>query len=82
MDTAIQELIDWLISFDGGALVPTRLRIKEEASELLEKEKQQIIDAYKFGIIIGDGQKHNFDEKAKDFYSKDYYNQTFKNNQQ
>jgi hypothetical protein len=78
MKTAMQELIEWCNSCltdktmsDGGriALEVTIVR----ATDLLEKEKEQIIDAYENGV--GDENERNLSGKFTN--AEEYYNQTF-----
>jgi len=64
MKTAMQQLIEWI---DTPNLYPDRISIKEKATELLEEEKRQIVEAYDEaeGKIIGNGEQ--------------YYNQRYNN---
>ena len=70
MKTAIQELIEYANEFDFGGWEDVFIK---KATELLEKEKQQIIntywDAYKEGQI------------SSDVTADEYYNQNYKNNE-
>ena len=77
--TALQELINKLESFkkeltekyDGDPLVTRGIDMSvNEAKELLEKEEEQIIDAYNHGCIdtLNDEMKQG----------KQYYNETYK----
>ena len=67
MKTAIQELIEknkYATTHDGGYMISLT---EDEVTELLEKEKYQICNAYNNGLIasyLGSGQ---------------YYNETYKN---
>jgi hypothetical protein len=61
MKTAMNEWIEWLNAYSFE--LPLELQIK--ATEMLEQEKQQIIDAYDAGLM----------EKSN---SIDYYIKTFK----
>ena len=66
MKTAMQELIDELKLIEAFPMNPLVLRI---ATDLLEKEKEQIENAYMDGNHIKD-----------EFYNpKEYYNQTYNN---
>jgi len=66
MKTAIQELIEYIEKRYAGQVSQG---IVVKARELLEKEKQQIIDACKYG--------NNFEQG--DLICEVYYNQTYKN---
>ena len=77
--TALQELIHKLESFkkelkekyDGDTLVTLGFSVAiNEAKELIEKEKKQIIDAYNHGCLdtLNDEMKQG----------KQYYNETYK----
>ena len=69
MKTAMQELMRFVDSFQEEAIHPRILRVK--IKELLEKEKEQIIDAY-YGKING---VFGYREEGQE-----YYNQTFNQN--
>jgi len=73
MKTALTELIEkWEI--ETGSFIPNAPIYKafiEEAKEFLDKEKQQIIDAYNVEIYEGVNDD-NLD-------AEQYYNETFKN---
>ena len=81
MKTAIQELIDYLEKYEG---MPT-VRMLAKCRDLIETEKQQIIDAYnmaskvkysKAAIMLGiDAQPYSFNNGS------DYYNLTFCENE-
>ena len=47
MNTALQELIDWMEDQYYPAMYEDAI---EKATELLEKEREQIKEAYKFGL--------------------------------
>ena len=70
MKTAMQELIEYANEFDFGGWEDVFIK---KATELLEKEKQSIIntywDAYKEGQI------------SSDVTADEYYNQNYKNNE-
>ena len=67
MKTAMQELMRFVDSFQEEAIHPRILRVK--IKEALEKEKEQIMNAYMDGNHIKD-----------EFYNpKEYYNQTYNN---
>ena len=74
MKTALTELIEkWEI--EKGSYIPTApiySAFIEEAKCFLEKEKQQIIDAWVFGKSVG--YSHSEDT------SEQYYSETFNNN--
>ena len=68
MKTAMQELMRFVDSFQEEAIHPRILRVK--IKEALEKEKEQIMNAYMDGNHIKD-----------EFYNpKEYYNQTYNQN--
>jgi hypothetical protein len=70
MKTPIQELIDWIEERFNN---PKETEVFKKATELLEKEKQQIKKAYKNGRIC---------IKPLDvMVEEDYYNQTYNQNQ-
>jgi hypothetical protein len=71
MKTALQEFIDNVIPMHIIELD----MIKQEIKKALEKEKEQIIDAYKngYGVSFIDGDNRNFSRP------KEYYNQTYNN---
>ena len=74
MKTAMQELIDKL-----NNVKPTQYcsieTIRGWAESLLEKEKEQIVNAYKEGCFDGGF----FDEKWDEERAKEYYNETYTN---
>lgn len=70
MKTPINELIEWIKDFDNRNLTVSRFDLDLKMNELLEKEKQVIIDAYKAGCV-----ETGF--LASDL-ANDYYNETFK----
>jgi hypothetical protein len=74
MKTAMQELIDKL-----NNVKPTQYcsieTIRGWAESLLEKEKEQIVNAYKEGCFDGGF----FDEKWDEERAKEYYGETYTN---
>ena len=70
MKTAMQELIDWSYENDKSDCPIEAYDIIKKAKELLEKEKEQIIDAYTEGYT-------NWDSEMT---SIQYYNQTYNQN--
>jgi hypothetical protein len=68
MKTAMQELIDELKLIEAYPMSPLVLRMAED---LLEKEKEQIINAAKSCNYIGG---------ATDIEAEEYYNQTYNQN--
>jgi hypothetical protein len=72
MKTAMQELIDrldYLIGLSSETMYEFGLKVaKKEAKSMLEKEKEQIMDAYDEGWSDG------FDDKD---LNSEYYNETF-----
>jgi hypothetical protein len=71
MKSAMQELIDELKLIEAYPMSPLVLRI---ANNLLEKEKEQIIDAYENGV--GDENERNLSGNFTN--AEQYYNQTYK----
>jgi hypothetical protein len=64
MKTAMQELIEYL----NGDTYAGICDIRDRAEELLEKEKEQIIDSYNQGTLDGESSEINY---------PNYYNETF-----
>tara|TARA_R110002126_G_scaffold214988_3_gene361161 strand:+ start:915 stop:1148 length:234 start_codon:yes stop_codon:yes gene_type:complete len=76
MKTAMQELIEYANEFDFGGWEDVFIK---KATELLEKEKEQIIDAYKQGC----GYEYEYIDDESTSYKEDaeeYYNQTYNQN--
>ena len=71
MKTPMQELIYWMKAFDNRNLTISRFDLDLKINELLEKEKQMIIDAYNAGIHEAFGA--NYIETN----ARQYYNETF-----
>ncbi len=69
MKTAIQELIEWTNQYEGKMISANQVVLK--ACKMLEKEKEQIIDAY-YGQIDG---VFGYREEGQE-----YYNQTYNQN--
>lgn len=71
MKTAMQELIDWTNQYEGKMISADQVVLK--AYLLLEKEKEQIMEANRKGVdmVIN---KENF------ITGEEYYNQTFNQN--
>lgn len=67
MKTAIQEAIEWI----NETQTHNVFDVQDKLIELLEKEKQQIIDAFNEGAMYEDNRTAYLD-------AKDYYNNTFK----
>ena len=67
MKTTMQELMRFVDSFQEEAIHPRILRVK--IKELLEKEKEQIMNAHTEGYS-------NYDSEMT---SIEYYNQTYNN---
>ena len=75
MKTAMQELIDELKLIEAYPMNPLVLRI---ATDLLEKEKKQIINAHLEGWSDAyDYLKSDSNDEARQ--AEDYYNQTYNN---
>lgn len=76
MKTAMQEMVDWLsqyIDYEESQLVQMRLMAcRMKAQMLLEKEKEQIIDAYCNGYQDG--------STLELIQSDEYYNQIYEQN--
>jgi len=68
MKSAMQEWTEWLKAYEYE--LPLELQIK--AKELLEKEKEQIMDSYLQG---------SFDDGPNITNSEQYYNQTYNQNE-
>ena len=72
MKTAMQELIDFLepeLKMHDFLQLPAY----EKAKDLLEKEKQQIINAHREGVYNNTLGNNDFESEEQ------YYNETFKN---
>lgn len=67
MKTAIQEAIEWI----NETQTHNVFDVQDKLIELLEKEKQQIIDAFDEGAMYEDNRTAYLD-------AKDYYNNTYK----
>ena len=85
MKTAMQELIDELKLIEAYPMSPLVLRI---ATDLLEKEKEQIIDAGNGGVLINFLHREKIAKMSDDelrvslvedtiSYGEQYYNQTY-----
>ncbi len=74
MKTAMQDLIEW---YQREHFVKTTFYIQllNKFEELLEKEKEQIIDAYENGV--GDENERNLSGQFTN--AEQYYNQTYNN---
>ena len=73
MKTAMQELISELKRVDDYPMMPFVIRI---ATDLLEKEKEQIIESYRYGHIDGFTSANHLGTEYKN--EEEYYNQTYK----
>jgi hypothetical protein len=71
MKTAMQELIDELKLIEAYPMNPLVLRI---ATDLLEKEKEQIENAYRDGLVAN---RYNGNENTEEYYYN-LYNQSIK----
>ena len=67
MKTAMQELMRFVDSFQEEAIHPRILRVK--IKELLEKEKEQIMDAYRDGLVAS---RYNGNENTEEYYNQIY----------
>ena len=72
MKTALQELMRFVDSFQEEAIHPRILRVR--IKELLEKEKEQIENAYRDGLVAS---RYNGNENTEEYYY-DLYNQSIK----
>lgn len=72
MKTAIQEAIEWI----NETQTHNVFDVQDKLIELLEKEKQQIIDACQCGFYCGNDIANKIKPQFRT--SKDYYNNTFK----
>ena len=76
MKTAMQELIEWTNQYEGKMISADQVVLK--AHKLLEKEKEQIIEAH------GDKYRGGFNSSGAYFNTKttgeEYYNQTYNQN--
>jgi hypothetical protein len=86
--SAMQELIDELKLIEAYPMSPLVLRI---ATDLLEKEKEQIIEASNNGALKSMVHREKLDKMSEDelrdslvedtiSYGEEYYNQTFNKN--
>lgn len=71
--TPLQELIEWCESFKDYPCRPTVDNMKEKAYQLMQKEKQLIIDSFKYGQIDSVGT-----DDCDNNNSEKYYNDKFK----
>jgi hypothetical protein len=74
--TAMQQLINHIQQLQDDNFISDVEYIKEKAIELLETEKQQIIDAYDESII--DYLNRNAGEFSEPKNGEKYYNQKYK----
>ena len=71
MKTAMQELMRFVDSFQEEAIHPRILRVK--IKELLEKEKEQIKDAYhKGGYLLTKKPYGVFVKEVEEYYNENY----------
>jgi Trp operon repressor len=75
MKTAMQELIEWLLEQDEMLMSKTRMTIVAKADSLLEKEKDQIMNAWVMGVADA------YEIPPSDKTAKGYYNQTYQTKQ-
>ena len=68
MKTAMQELIEWISEYKDKMVSANQIELK--AYLLLEKEKEQIIDAY-YGKING---VFGYREEGQEYYNQTYNN--------
>ena len=73
MKTAIQELIEWTNQYEGKMISANQVVLK--AYKMLEKEKEQIIEAR----IDGDENYSLIGGKRYE-YAEQYYNETYNQN--
>jgi hypothetical protein len=85
MRTAIQELIEWTNQYKGQMISADQVVL--QAHKLLEKEKEQIIDAYVKGFDIsaegwnGEYGIKDFNNIKEEIKAEEYYNQTYNQKQ-
>ena len=82
MKTAIQEAIDFVNELndkDTSEFNYYHSAIIEKLNELLEKEKEQIIEAQVVARITSDLVKNNATKKVYKKWAEEYYNQTYNN---
>ena len=72
MKTAMQELIDEIKLIEAYPMNPLVLRI---ATDLLEKEKEQIIDAH-----LNGQSDHHFSLESRTLEAEQHYNKTYNQN--
>jgi len=76
MKTAMQELIEWCNQYEGQMISADQVVL--HAYKLLEKEKEQIVDAYENSIntilLLPSG------IKSQKGSAEDYYNKTYNKN--
>jgi hypothetical protein len=68
MRTAIQELIEWTNQYEGKMISADQVILK--AYKMLEKEKEQIIEAYEAAM-----------ERPIENYAEVYYNMNYNQNE-
>jgi GTP-binding protein EngB required for normal cell division len=89
MKTAMQELIEFIESTNNTPHV--NLTIMDKAKKLLEKEKEQIIEASNNGALKSMVHREKLDKMSEDelrdslvedtiSYGEEYYNQTYNQN--
>ena len=76
MKTAMQELIEWISEYKDKMVSANQVELK--AYLLLEKEKEQIKDAFEIGISEGLSMENN--TLGYDANPEEYYNQTYNQN--
>jgi hypothetical protein len=79
MKTVVQELIEWLDSFEGFPADPTRQNVKEKCWQMLETERQHLIHAYNKGS--NDGIDRYRGDTCESLDGEDYYNEIYDNEQ-
>jgi hypothetical protein len=72
MKTAMQQMLMFINSFDEEPINPIFLRLMAE--QLIEKEKEQIVDAYEDGK---ENQRESITNIYKYIIGEYYYNQTY-----
>jgi hypothetical protein len=74
MKTAMQELIQWIDNdFRKQSTIPTIQQLKNKAEYLLEKEKEQIIDAFEYGQInVNEDGCLSTEDGAREYYDEKY----------
>lgn len=74
METPMQQLLEWIESYEDSQFKPTYTNMKEKIWQMLPKEKEVIIGAANEVM-----QNHTSDYATKFDDGEQYYNEKFKN---